>query len=272
MKSLWKLTAVAALALGGSLAQADVVPSNTATGSELVLFVRDTSPGANPNRVYARGLGLTVDSVLTQAAAGGAYSGPGTAIPFNIGSIGPDANLTAFLGSGTSFVWTVMAGDSLGTAAFNQRYVTTTQIDATASGFTTPGNSTLRTVWSQINAFLNDLNGILPDASGSSTATDGEWGQTGGAYENATDWFAGGMNNVNDLGQAANLYALANSSTVNTASSRLFAGVRVVLDADGTLHAVAVTAPVPVPPALYLLGSAIAGLTGVARRKKAKAA
>ncbi|HTU66633.1 MAG TPA: hypothetical protein VMF52_11830 [Steroidobacteraceae bacterium] len=270
MKSLWKISAIAAVAMTGSLAQADVILSNTTTGSELVLFVRDTSAGAAPDRVYARGLGITVDDVLTAAGAGGTYTGAGSPISFQLpaAGIGPDANLTAFLGGGTSFVWTVMAGDSVGTTAFSQRYVTTTQQDLTQPGAPIPINSAIRTVWSQISPMLNDLNGALPDSPGSSTSTNGQWGQSGGSYENATSWFAGGIGNENALGSSANLYVLTNSSTVNTGAARVFAALDLVLDANGVLKTVN---EVPLPPALLLLGSAFAGLAGVARRKQNKA-
>jgi hypothetical protein len=268
MKSFWKFTALAAVAAGGSLAHADVTPTTAATGSELVLFVRDVSDNAAPNRVYARGLGLTVDSLLTAAGAAGAYSGPGSAISFSMPTIGPDSNLSTFLTGGTNFVWTIMAADTVGSAAFSQRYVTTTQFDATDPLATLPSNSALRTVWSQLSPLLSDLNGVLPDAPGSSTAVDGQWGQTGGAYENASNWFVGGINNENPLGTAANLYVLTNSSTSNLAAGRVFAALDVVLSATGELKA---ASTVPLPPALFLLGSAFAGLAGVARRKKAAA-
>lgn len=269
MKSLWKLSAVAAFAIGGTVAQADVTlpGTNTGTGSSLVLFVKDTTVGANPNRVYARDLGLLTDAVLTQAGASGAYAGPGQAIPFTLGTFAPDSNLTAFLGGGTSFVWTIMAADTLGTQAFQQRYVTTSQDDVTTLGYVTPTNNTLRSAWSAIAGMYGSLNGALPDVPGSSTPTDGQWAQNGGTYENMDSWNGGGVQAQNNLGQAANFYVFVTSSSANLGASRVFAAVDVILSANGTLSAVA-TAPVPVPPALYLLGSAIAGLTGVARRKK----
>jgi hypothetical protein len=268
MKSLWKFSAIAAVAVSGSFAHADVVTSTAATGSELVLFVRDVSAGASPDRVYARGLGITLDDVLTSAAAsGGTYSGPGQALSFSLPAIGPDSNLSTFLGAGTQFVWTIMAGDTVGTAANAQRYLTTTQTDLAASGATLPSNSAVRTVWSGISAMLTDLNGALPDPAGSSTTTNGQWGQSGGAYEGATTWFGGGLQNENALGQAANLFVLTNSSTSNLASARVYAALDVVLEANGALHTVSV-GQVPLPPALLLLGSAFAGLAGVARRKR----
>jgi hypothetical protein len=264
MKSLWKLSAVAVVAAGASVAQADVTPGTTAaTGSELVLFVRDISEGASPDRVYARTLGITVDALLTTAGAGGAYSGPGQAINYSLPTFGPDSNLSTFLTGGTNFVWTIMGGDTTGTAAFSHRYVTTTQFDASDPTNTLPVNSALRTVWSQVDGLFNTLNGSLPDTPGSSTSTNGQWGQTGGSFENASNWFVGGIGNENALGQAANFYVLTNSSTQNLGTARVFAALDVVLTSLGELKVSAV----PLPPALLLLGSAFAGLAGIGRRK-----
>src|SRR5262249_19780104 len=156
-----------------------------ATGSSLVLFVRDTSAGANPNRVYARDLGLLVDNVHLAPVASDPYTGPVQQFNYTLPTIGPDSNLTAFLAGGTSFVWTIMAADTQGTAAFNQRYVTTTQ-NTLAVDTDVPINSALRGAWSAIGAMFNDLNGALPDSPGSSTSVDGLWGQTGSLYENMT--------------------------------------------------------------------------------------
>lgn len=153
--------------------------------------------------------------------------------------------------------------------------MTTTQTDLAASGATLPSNSAIRTVWGNISGMLTDLNGVLPDAPGSSTSTNGLWGQSGGAYENATSWFVGGVQNDNALGQSANLFVLTNSSTRNTDSARVYAALDVILEANGSLHSVGVVTPpgeVPLPPAIMLLGSAFAGLAGVARRKKAAVA
>ncbi len=270
MKSLWKLSAVAVAVVGGSLAHADVTPgTDAATGSALVLFVRDISAGASPDRVYARPLDITVDNLLTAAQGAGAYSGAGTPISFTMPTIGPDTNLSTFLGQGSQFVWTIMGADTVGNAAFSQRYVTTSQVDVTDPTVTLPSNSSLRNAWSLVSGMFNpDLNGALPDGGGS-TAVNGQWGQSGTAYEGAVDWFGGGMGNVNALGQAANLYVLTNSSTSNTALARVFAAFDVVLSSTGELSAVNVAA-VPLPPALLLLGSAFAGFAGIARRRQGK--
>jgi hypothetical protein len=137
MRSLVKIAVAGALLASGATAYADVAQPDSGNG-ELVLFVRD---GSNESRVYARGLGITMDQLLTQAQITGDPTKPNPqdasnnfadtdTLTFSLGSaIGPDANLTQFLSSGSNFQWTIMGGDNQGgqTGEGNRRYVTTTQ-------------------------------------------------------------------------------------------------------------------------------------------------
>ena len=128
MKTIAKLGLVG-LALAASSAHADVFLPSTGNG-ELTLFVRNDVTG----EVYARGLQIRLDSVLTQAQIDAGYTGDTSLgivqqINYSLGSIGPDANLAAFLGAAGTFTWTIMAGDNSGlnTASPNaRRYLTTT--------------------------------------------------------------------------------------------------------------------------------------------------
>jgi hypothetical protein len=259
--------ALAGVALAASSAFADVIDTTAATGSELVLFVRDVN---TPTRVYARGLtGITVDSVLTAAAAGGSYTGPVQSIGYSLPApIGPDPLLTSFLSTSSNYVWTIQAGDTVGSGLGAQRYLTTTQIDiASDPSNLTPSNSTLRTGWGNLAGEIALVNAQLPDSGPTNSSLNGQWGQSGGTFANGGDWFGNAFNNENALGSSAKLFVLGLSSSSNTALARVFQAVDIQLDLDGTLHAVGSAAPVPLPPALWLLGSALVGLTGVARRR-----
>jgi hypothetical protein len=270
MKKLLKLTMIGA-ALMASSAYADVLLPSTGNG-ELTLFVRDVSNGT---RVYARGLGITINNVLTESTAGGPFTGPVQNFTYTLpASIGPDPTLTSFLAGGSNYVWTVMAADTdtdFFTAGF-ERYLTTTPTNLTANPGAIPANGVISAFFASSNNMMADLNNIMPDASGSSTAVDGQWGQTGQIYSNGGDWFGAGFNNQNALGAAANLYVLANSGDDSLQISRAFqavAGLRLL--ADGTLESVGGGAPVPLPAGIWLLGSALASLAGVARRRAASA-
>ena len=87
--------------LGALNASADIVNTDTGNG-ELTLFVRNELTGA----VYARGLQIQLDSILTESAI---QSGPYNAGVSNERTyvlpapIGPDANLASFLGQAGTF-------------------------------------------------------------------------------------------------------------------------------------------------------------------------
>jgi len=217
--------------------------------------------------VYARGLGIQIDSVLTQAQIEQSAAQPGaTPKSFVLTSpIGPDANLSAFLNGSDSFSWTIMAGDNTGSvAAGNKRYLTTTQVDLT-NGTNVTGTN-LATSYNNLNQMLTTLNGFLPDTSGSSVSTNGQWRQTGAVPgSGAGDWFGIGPNNVNGLDTAANLYMLSSNGT---GAARVFVFEDVLLSANGTLSSITATAPVPLPAAVWLFGSGLIGLAGIGRRRK----
>jgi hypothetical protein len=131
MKTFVKLGLVG-LALAASSAHADVFLPQHGDG-ELTLFVRNDVTA----RVYARGLTVRLSDVLTQAQIDAGYTGDTLLgivqnINYALGTVGPDANLTSFLGAAGTFTWTIMAGDNLGSnnpSPDARRYLTTTDHD-----------------------------------------------------------------------------------------------------------------------------------------------
>jgi hypothetical protein len=260
MNSLLKFVFAGAVCVA-STAHADVFQSSTGNG-ELTLFVRNDTTGA----VYARGLEIRIDNVMTQAnIQGSTYTGPVTKFTYTLPSpIGPDANLTSFLNSTDSFSWTVMAGDNTGGVTVGgSRYLTTTQTNVRS----TPNTITainLSSSWNNLQQMYTSLNGILPDGSGTSTTHDGQWRQTGATPgEGAGEWFGTGLSNVNALGAAANFYLFTGNG--NGGLTRVYEFTGLTLGADGTL------APVPLPAALWLLGSGLLGVAAIGRRRKTEA-
>jgi hypothetical protein len=267
MKSLTKVALVgAALAASGG-AYADVAAPSLGVG-QAVLFVKNEVTGA----VYARGLDLNADQVATQSAiVADAYTGagstPDTSLSFSLpSSVGPDANLTAFLGAGGTFTWAVMLGDSQGAIAVGDKRAYTTS----AGTIATPSNLTLNSGLANFNTFIGSLNAALPDSGQNSVTSGGLWDQTGsGLGEGADIWFnaAMGVNDKVNLGDTAGFYLLSTAGGATSAASRQYLLGQLRLTANGTLESVGGATPeVPLPPAVWLLGSALAGFAGLRRR------
>jgi hypothetical protein len=285
MRTLVKIAVGAALLASGAAAYADVATPSSGNG-ELVLFVRDT---ANAGRVYARGLGYTLNDVLSQAAITGDPTKVDSSnnvadtdtmtFSLPVGGIAADANLSTFLGGDPShYVWTIMAGDNQGgqTGEGNRRYVTTAQIDYATQASTLTNIQIGTGAFNNLETMLVALNGSLPDGSGTSTpaGADGEWGQSGTSFDGAPSWFGAGPNNENAIGSAAHFYVLTTGNGGSQQSlARVYKGVDFTLGLNGTLTSASVETPqVPLPAAVWLLGSALAGFAGLSRRRKVEAA
>src|SRR5262245_65467469 len=96
----------------GGAAQADTFQPTATGNGELVLYVKNNTT----NAVYARGLGIRIDDVLSAATMAGITYNPVPQSPvvtfnYQLPTLAPDANLTSFLnaGSASGFSWTIMA-------------------------------------------------------------------------------------------------------------------------------------------------------------------
>jgi hypothetical protein len=186
-------------------------------------------------------------------------------------SVGPDANLSAFLNGTDTFQWTIMAGGfaapvtdvSLG----HQRFVTTLAAEtAGVPNITNAQGSNLRNVASTMTAVNNSVPGATAGDGGSAVGTNQWWSPT--LNPNPTSWYGiAGLSNVNALDSAANLYMLVTSGG-GTNPMRLYQFNDVTLSANGTLS-FAAPAAVPLPAAVWLMGSGLFGLFGIGRRRRA---
>jgi hypothetical protein len=273
-----KLSLAIKLALAGSTllaasAYADVATPASGNG-ELVLFVRDTTTSTT----YARGLGVNTLDVLPQATvtANQPYTTP-VATGYQLSTLAPDANLTAFLGgthANDNFTWAIEGGkNGTGIAPGSFTYITSTHVDLSGG----PGNVTnaaLATVYPNLTATYNALNGqiasgVIGDKASTAAGKDGQWGNLPGN----DNWYGAGPDTSGTLiGSTQNFYGLTTAGTTKSSPAEVFILNSLTLAKDGTLSAAAGGSPVPLPAAVWLLGSGLLGLFGVGRRRNAAAA
>ncbi|HVY23176.1 MAG TPA: VPLPA-CTERM sorting domain-containing protein [Steroidobacteraceae bacterium] len=270
--SLKQILAVGALAVASTSAFADTALPETGNG-ELVLYVLDTTQ----NTVYARGLGVNMDNIITtqQITSNGHTVAAQPITGFDLGTIGPDANMNAFLGTiapSDNVEWAVLGGAYTGitNTLGAMRFATTTTADLSAG--TTLSNSNLKGSFVNINGVQTTLNGFIGTGVAddmASTQPNGIYGQTGAGYPTAPAWFGGGLTNaITGLGTTANFYLLATGGGSTGAKAVAYSMYSLTLGTDGTLTMNAPMSTTPIPAAFWLLGSGLAGLVGIGRRKQ----
>jgi hypothetical protein len=287
MKTLTKfLLTGGAFALGGvANAQITVPPTTVPGGSDLVLFVSDTTNdtsfvqdlGVNLDSLGATSASITNDlnngkyySVGNGAAGPGALNGgPLTVASGLISGSGIDTALATYLSaqptSGQSFVYTIMAA-GIGDGSFNAGQA------RFAAGYTAAMGAT------QFNSEPQD--GDAGNASGSTTqffaasnAGTAQYDVTAGLGKQAGASF-GATTGINGaaLGTAIFMYELSSTGTGGDAT--IYASTNAItIGANGAVSGIvsAGGAPVPLPAAIWLLGSGVLGLFGIGRRRAATA-
>lgn len=283
MKPVFKYAlASLVLAAGSSGAYASVALPSTGN-SDLVLFVRDNS---NPNRVFATGLGVSLDSLLTNSAVG-STPGDATALrdgtPITVGVALPtfhSDDLATFLSTASSgYSFAILGADTVGsTSATNPwRYVGTNAAQFNAVNKNTTSNSNLSNtsgITGSLNTVFGDLNNAL--GAGSFITNFSEFNGDGSSGTFNTFGKPFGDDTVT-VGSAAHLYMLTSSvaggTGTSSSTSRIYQFADVTLGMNGTLTSASVGGPeVPLPAAVWLLGSALVGLGTVRRRRDSQAA
>jgi hypothetical protein len=258
MKKLFPVSVAGALALGAVGAHASIAAPSSGT-SDAVLFAEVLGASGSAVASYAGDTGQTISQLLSLSST------PNTVLS-------SDANLTKLFAAdntaaGDKIVWGLIGGQYPTTstvAAGNTQLITTTSTN-TAPKLT---DSKLSGMVTAYNAGLTSLNSNLLTASsieGTNPATAGVW-DVATASSGLAFWGTALGNEV--TGTTANLYyltgggsALANISAALEGTASLSAG-GLTLTGNGTPPP-----PVPLPPAVWLFGSGLLGLAGVARRK-----
>ncbi|HVP32948.1 MAG TPA: VPLPA-CTERM sorting domain-containing protein [Steroidobacteraceae bacterium] len=266
MKNLVKLGVAGALALSGSMAAHASIATATSTANpgDAILFA-DVFSGTTLLKAFAGDTGITV------ASLGGTSTG-GTP---NVSSY-LDANLSNLLASattGTTVIWALEGGWGLNGGP----YMITTNTPGNIGAINALNGSQLNAMGIGLNTEISGLNGLLVGGLNSVVGTnDGPITGSGTNFNpflvgnDAHTWY--GVTNSIVTSSVVGAGGLSTSQTIYllTAAGQSPSNNETItpLSYAATLTSAGLTvSAVPLPAALWLLGSGLLGLAGVARRK-----
>jgi hypothetical protein len=250
-----KAVAVAVAMMAASSAHALIDPFSTGDG-ELFLSVRDNSTTAPQSIAYDLNVNISAfDGNLSQT-----YS---------------NSILGDFLTNGSGdYSWAIMAGDLTGGAnAGDLNYLTTAAVGIELQIEANETNNGL-VGWSAIDSYLTNVNSPTTGiGSGETLISSGSdvsfFNDALDSWQNNSPMLATGA-----LGDSLAFYRVTNSASTtrfpvknNPVDAIAYAGTW-TLSSTGDLTYSVGGAPVPVPAAVWLLGSAMVGLVGVSRRRQ----
>jgi hypothetical protein len=267
MNIIVKTAVASALGLGATGAFAIGVPASG--GSDLILVIQNES---TPADVYALDTGISINTIFNGPYTSGASLS--TALAGINSVIAESATLQSFLAANpaASDGWTLeaaqYAGASTTSSATNQNTKTAGNAKVIFTSIGNPSNIAGATL-TNLQQIANGIQGEITTGGLTPLATSTE-NDTTVSYSTsaATKYGLFSTSDLGALGGTEAIYAYTGNNGTGTPQSYILGSATLGTNGTLTFAQNSSSAPVPVPAALWLFGSGVLGLVGVARRRK----
>jgi hypothetical protein len=269
MNTTIKISVASALAFGAVAAHASIALPSTGA-SDAILFAEVLNSTGSAVASYAGDTGVSVTALIAGS------SGSQTVL-------GSDANLAKLFAadaSGDTIQWAVQGGQYTGSAnttnfkpAGAAQFVTT--VTASNPATKLAGDNTLNlSKWAGLSVDIGavGLAGTINGNANGANSVESVTPSTGGVWDynvpsGTSGWYGNGPLTGNVLGGSQSLFYVTGGGSTGAKVAYSAIGSATLTASGLVLAGSGGGAPVPLPAAVWLLGSGLLGLTGVARRK-----